>query len=169
MKAFTLLETLISAFIFLTLIFLTGAIVEFGIRSSGTTNLRHNLQSSATRVMLTLQNDLRRSAYATLSLTARKTVSGQERDGICMATMSDWNDPAGFNTTYGTAAYDRYVGYYATVTYMLSPFFQSDWAFLGWGRDWALPVLPYIPWVKRQMLMTVCGLKGGYLRGEIEV
>jgi 2-polyprenyl-6-methoxyphenol hydroxylase-like FAD-dependent oxidoreductase len=62
-----------------------------------------------------------------------------------------------------------YIRYYATVTYLLSPFFQSDWGFLGWGRDWALPILPRIPWVKRQMLLTVCGLKGGFLKGRIEL
>jgi 2-polyprenyl-6-methoxyphenol hydroxylase-like FAD-dependent oxidoreductase len=62
-----------------------------------------------------------------------------------------------------------YIRYYATITYLLSPFFQSDWGILGWGRDWALPLLPHIPFVKRQMLMTVCGLKGGFLRGKINV
>ncbi len=62
-----------------------------------------------------------------------------------------------------------YIRYYSTVTYLLSPFFQSDWGILGWGRDWALPLLPWIPWVKRQMLMTVCGLKGGFFRGPIEL
>lgn len=62
-----------------------------------------------------------------------------------------------------------YIRYYATVTYLLSPFFQSDWGVLGWGRDWALPLLPRIPWVKRQMLLTVCGVKGGFLKGRMEV
>jgi 2-polyprenyl-6-methoxyphenol hydroxylase-like FAD-dependent oxidoreductase len=62
-----------------------------------------------------------------------------------------------------------YVRYYATITNLLSPFFQSDWGILGWGRDWALPLLPHIPFVRRQMLMTVCGLKGGFFRGQIEV
>lgn len=62
-----------------------------------------------------------------------------------------------------------YIRYYATVTYLLSPFFQSDRRILGWGRDWALPLLPHIPGVKRQMLLTVCGLKGGFLSGRIEV
>jgi 2-polyprenyl-6-methoxyphenol hydroxylase-like FAD-dependent oxidoreductase len=62
-----------------------------------------------------------------------------------------------------------YIRYYATVTYLLSPFFQSDWGVLGWGRDWALPLLPYIPWVKRQMLLTVCGVKGGFLKGRMKV
>lgn len=62
-----------------------------------------------------------------------------------------------------------YIRYYATVTWFLSPFFQSDWRIIGWGRDLALPWLPYIPIVRRQMLMTVAGLKGGFIRGRIEV
>jgi 2-polyprenyl-6-methoxyphenol hydroxylase-like FAD-dependent oxidoreductase len=60
-----------------------------------------------------------------------------------------------------------YLRYYATVTWLLSPFFQSDWRVLGWGRDVALPLLPLIPVVKRQMLLTVCGLKGGFLKGRM--
>ena len=62
-----------------------------------------------------------------------------------------------------------YLRYYATVTFLLSPLFQSDWRLLGWGRDIALPLLPWIPWVKRQMLLTVIGLKGGFLKGAIEL
>jgi 2-polyprenyl-6-methoxyphenol hydroxylase-like FAD-dependent oxidoreductase len=62
-----------------------------------------------------------------------------------------------------------YVRYYATVTWFLSPFFQSDWRILGWGRDWTLPVLPWIPVVRRQMLLTVTGLKGGFLKGRMTV
>lgn len=62
-----------------------------------------------------------------------------------------------------------YIRYYATVTWFLSPFFQSDWRILGWGRDIALPMLPWIPIVKRQMLLTVSGLKGGFLKGRITV
>lgn len=59
-----------------------------------------------------------------------------------------------------------YLRYYAAVTFLLSPFFQHDCSFLGWGRDVVLPWLPKIPFVKRQMLMTVCGLKGGWLQGR---
>lgn len=59
-----------------------------------------------------------------------------------------------------------YQRYYSAVTFLLSPFFQSDWPILGWGRDRVLPWLPRIPWIRRQMLMTVAGLKGGFLRGE---
>jgi len=61
------------------------------------------------------------------------------------------------------AGYHRY---YAAVTHFLSPFFQSDWNILGWMRDQALPILPRIPWVKRRMLMTVAGLRGGFFTGR---
>ncbi len=62
-----------------------------------------------------------------------------------------------------------YVRYYSLVTWFLSPFFQSDWRVLGWGRDCALPLLPWIPVVRRQMLMTVAGLKGGFLKGRLTI
>jgi 2-polyprenyl-6-methoxyphenol hydroxylase-like FAD-dependent oxidoreductase len=62
-----------------------------------------------------------------------------------------------------------YLRYYASVTWFLSPFFQSDWRVLGWGRDLVLPVLPHLPGVRRQMLLTVCGLKGGFLKGRMTV
>jgi 2-polyprenyl-6-methoxyphenol hydroxylase-like FAD-dependent oxidoreductase len=97
--------------------------------------------------------------------------------GINMALVDAWRLAAALRQAPTPLAAFRafrkqqkaFVSYYGTVTYMLSPFFQSDWGILGWGRDWALPLLPYVPWVKRQMLMTVCGLKGGFFRGQIEV
>jgi 2-polyprenyl-6-methoxyphenol hydroxylase-like FAD-dependent oxidoreductase len=97
--------------------------------------------------------------------------------GINLAMVDAWrlaaclrespDPPAAF------AAFRRrqraYIRYYATVTWFLSPFFQSDWRILGWGRDRALPWLPHIPIIRRQMLMTVAGLKGGFLKGRITV
>lgn len=64
---------------------------------------------------------------------------------------------------------EGYLRYYAAVTAFLSPFFQSDVTFLGWGRDVVLPWLPHVPFVKKQMLMTMAGLKGGFLRGRRDV
>ncbi len=63
----------------------------------------------------------------------------------------------------------EYIRYYAGVTYFLSPFFQSDWSILGWGRDLALPLLPRVGWMKRQMLLTVTGMKSGWLKGRLEL
>ena len=63
----------------------------------------------------------------------------------------------------------RHVRYYSIITYLLSPFFQSDWSFLAWGRDIALPILPKIPLIYGQMLLTVTGLKDGFLGGKMKV
>lgn len=62
-----------------------------------------------------------------------------------------------------------YLQYYQMTSRFLTPFFQSDWAILALGRDLVLPHLPRIPWVRRQMVSTVCGMKGGFLKGSIEI
>lgn len=82
--------------------------------------------------------------------------------------LRDADTPAAAFARFVRAQRD-YVRYYATVTWLLSPFFQSDWRVLGWGRDLCLPLMPLVPAVKRQMLLTVCGLKGGFLKGRIAV
>ena len=51
----------------------------------------------------------------------------------------------------------------------LSDEVADDWRVLGWGRDIVLPLLPLLPVVKRQMLLTVTGLKGGFLKGRLSV
>jgi 2-polyprenyl-6-methoxyphenol hydroxylase-like FAD-dependent oxidoreductase len=97
--------------------------------------------------------------------------------GINLALVDAWRLAAALRETSSPqAAFQLFrqrqkalIGYYATITYWLSPFFQSDRGILGWGRDWALPLLPYVPFAKRQMLMTVCGLKGGFFKGAIEL
>jgi 2-polyprenyl-6-methoxyphenol hydroxylase-like FAD-dependent oxidoreductase len=95
--------------------------------------------------------------------------------GINLAMVDAWrlaeclrnapNPHSAFQTFRQTQR--AYIRYYALVTYLLSPFFQSDWPILGLGRDLGLPILPWIPWVKRQMLLTVTGMKGGFLKGRI--
>lgn len=95
--------------------------------------------------------------------------------GINIALLDAWRLAEALNgaesPAAGFAAFRRaqraYVRYYSTVTWFLSPFFQSDWRVLGWGRDAVLPLLPYVPVVRHQMLLTVSGLKGGFLRGRV--
>lgn len=97
--------------------------------------------------------------------------------GMNLALVDAWRlAKAVRETTNSLAAFHAfrraqkaYIRYYSTVTYLLSPFFQSDWGILGWGRDWALPLMPKIPWVKEQMLLTMCGLKSGFLTGRMQV
>jgi 2-polyprenyl-6-methoxyphenol hydroxylase-like FAD-dependent oxidoreductase len=54
----------------------------------------------------------------------------------------------------------RQLAYYGVVTLALTPFFQSDGRIKGWGRDAALPLLPHVPGVRRQMLRALSGLVG---------
>lgn len=83
----------------------------------------------------------------------------------CLRTATD--PPAAFRTFRQLRR--RHVRYYALVTWLLSPFFQSDWPVLSWGRDWALPLLPRVPWVKQHMILTVSGLKADFLGGRVTV
>ena len=97
--------------------------------------------------------------------------------GINLAMVDAWRLAACLRTSDTPAAafeafratQRAYIRYYATVTWFLSPFFQSDGRILGWGRDWTLPMLPRIPVLRRQMLMTMTGLKGGFLKGRMTV
>jgi 2-polyprenyl-6-methoxyphenol hydroxylase-like FAD-dependent oxidoreductase len=52
----------------------------------------------------------------------------------------------------------RQIAYYGAVTFLLTPFFQSNGVIKGLGRDLVLPHLPRVPLVRRQMLRTLAGL-----------
>lgn len=57
----------------------------------------------------------------------------------------------------------RKIRYYQQLTRILSPFFQSRGTLKAFARDVALPWLPYLPFVRKQMLRTLCGTKNGWL------
>ncbi len=51
---------------------------------------------------------------------------------------------------------------YSTLSLCLSPFFQSNGIAKGLLRDMFLPLLPHLPWMKRQMASVIGGLKPGF-------
>ena len=53
--------------------------------------------------------------------------------------------------------------FYQLATRWLTPWFQSDLTPLGPLRDFAMPLAIRIPWVRRQMLASMAGLKNGLL------
>jgi 2-polyprenyl-6-methoxyphenol hydroxylase-like FAD-dependent oxidoreductase len=53
--------------------------------------------------------------------------------------------------------------FFATLSLLLSPFFQSNSAVLALGRDIGLPLLCAVPWIRRQMELSAAGLKRGFL------
>ena len=57
--------------------------------------------------------------------------------------------------------------FYARVTRWMTPFFQSDHSALAPLRDLGLPMLWRMGWSRRQLLLTLCGLKRGVVRSEV--
>lgn len=53
----------------------------------------------------------------------------------------------------------RYIRYYAWLSKLLTPFFQSHNRILAFGRDLALPLMCRMPPVHHQMILSAAGLK----------
>ncbi|UQA60683.1 FAD-dependent oxidoreductase [Polyangium aurulentum] len=62
-------------------------------------------------------------------------------------------------------AYSRarrpHLGFYQFATRWLTPFFQSDLTPLGWMRDLGFPIATSIPFLRRLMVRSMCGLALG--------
>ncbi|MDI3281768.1 NAD(P)/FAD-dependent oxidoreductase [Polyangium sp. 15x6] len=62
-------------------------------------------------------------------------------------------------------AYSRarrsHLDYYQFVTRWLTPFFQSDLAPLGWLRDFGFPIATAVPFLRRLMVRSMCGIAQG--------
>lgn len=61
------------------------------------------------------------------------------------------------------------IRYYATLSRLLTPFFQSEGWFLGLGRDIALPLMTLVPSLRREMEVATAGIKRGFLAGSMDV
>lgn len=59
--------------------------------------------------------------------------------------------------------------FYQLATRWLTPFFQSDTRVLGALRDVFLPIGCAIPWVRRQMVASMLGVKCGVLRPSLPI
>ncbi|MCR9198013.1 MAG: FAD-dependent monooxygenase [Planctomycetaceae bacterium] len=82
-----------------------------------------------------------------------------------VAAVDRTSDPAA-----AIAAFDqqrrRKTRFYTQLTGLLTPFFQTSSRVLQLGRDLTLPVMPHLPYVGRQMVLTMAGLKSGWLGVE---
>ncbi|WP_394839138.1 FAD-dependent monooxygenase [Pendulispora rubella] len=66
-----------------------------------------------------------------------------------------------------THARRRHLGFYQLATRALTPFFQSDARLLGWVRDRFMAALSRVPFVHREMVRSMTGLKLGWLTGTL--
>lgn len=54
-------------------------------------------------------------------------------------------------------------GFYSVLTGTLTPYFQTSSRIQQFGRDLVLPMMPHLPYVGKQMVYTMAGLKTGWL------
>lgn len=59
--------------------------------------------------------------------------------------------------------------YYATLSHLLTPFFQSEGWWLGMGRDLALPLMTSVPPMRREMELAMAGVRRGFFTGNMDV
>ncbi len=57
------------------------------------------------------------------------------------------------------AARRAHVRWYTWCSRLMTPIFQSDLVPLGWGRDWLLEPVARIPWVRRQFVTMLMGIR----------
>lgn len=84
-------------------------------------------------------------------------------DALCFCT--ELRDSGDFDSACQRYQRQRFarLRYYQQLTRLLTPFFQSDIPLLSPARNIALPWFPRIPWVRRRMLRTLCGMQSSWL------
>ena len=58
-----------------------------------------------------------------------------------------------------------HVRFYQLTSLAMTPLFQSRSRLLGLARDMLFPLLPRLPWLRREMVRTLAGMKTGMLGG----
>jgi len=58
------------------------------------------------------------------------------------------------------------IRFYQTMSRLLTPIFQSRIPGAGWARDIGFPLMNQLPWLRREMALTVAGFKTGWLSAE---
>ncbi len=117
MKAFTLLEAVVSMALASLLLVVIFTIFAWGSTSFQLGMKRQDIQSAAERILVLIRKDFAQAAEGSVSVVKRiSTLGGAtvQRDGACLNGLSNWRDPVLFDAVSGLPLYDRYIAYYAT-------------------------------------------------------
>jgi 2-polyprenyl-6-methoxyphenol hydroxylase-like FAD-dependent oxidoreductase len=88
------------------------------------------------------------------------------RDALALADALDTDRPLTAQLDAYWAARRRRAAYYRLASRLLTPVFQSALPGLGWLRDTFAGPVGRIPFVRRQGLLTLAGLKDGLWRSD---
>ena len=113
-RGITLVEMLLSTTLLLLIMGLVVAGFRYGFLAFQRATVQQGAAGDLARIATSLKRDLRRTHARTVSIISRDHPSGAPRDGLCLGTLQDWNDPASFDGINGLPKWDRYVIYYAT-------------------------------------------------------
>ena len=101
------------------------AIFEMGQSTFRFASLRQGLQSEARIAFYQMHNDLRHSSFVTATALPRtvnvvlprqesKGAQSLDRDGICLASVLNWESPTAVDSVTGFPNFDSYTVYYGT-------------------------------------------------------
>lgn len=114
----TLIEALITTVIFTFVSFAVFAIFNLGQTHWRLMVLRHGMQADGRKAFSTLEADLRRTHFSSVSvindITAKAAVSGYARHSICMAGLDDWRAIDNYDSASSRPIWNRYILYYAS-------------------------------------------------------
>lgn len=113
-RGFSLIELIVCFGIFSLLSLVALGILVFGAQGFHQVIYQQGAQSDMRRIMASLQRDFSSTHHRSITLIDRDSASGYPRDGICLASLDNWQNPANFDE-YLRPRWNRYVMYYATL------------------------------------------------------
>ena len=124
-RAFSLLELTLSVSILSFVLLGIFGVFEMGQSTFHYASLRQGLQSEARIALYQLNNDLRHSSFPTVEAVPRtvsvvlprqesKGPQTLERDGVCMASVQNWESATAVDITTGFPNFDSFIVYYGT-------------------------------------------------------
>jgi prepilin-type N-terminal cleavage/methylation domain-containing protein len=113
-QGFTLMELMITMSILLGILAMVVGIMIYGVRMFNHASLRQGLEGDARRLSTRLKQDVALTDFRTVSIQQR-SLGAFRRDGLCMASLSNWDDDTNFQTGLGLPRWNRYTVYYATL------------------------------------------------------
>lgn len=108
---------------------------------------------------------------------AAHATSPQLGQGVNMALLDAWALSEAFRETDGYAqlwqhyhqSRRKHVHFYQRMSRLLTPFYQSHSRSLAAVRDVTFPTMYHIPWLRKQMALTVSGVKRGAIAKNLDL